>query len=86
PREVHWKLLNIVRAIENQFFVVAVNRAGKDGKVEYPGMSLVVDPWGDVMLEGSDAQEVLTASLDLSCVDSARKKIPVFADRRPELY
>ncbi|MDI3480943.1 MAG: omega-amidase [Tepidanaerobacteraceae bacterium] len=86
PREMHWKLLNIVRAIENQFFVVAVNRAGKDKKVEFPGMSLVVDPWGEVILEGSDRQEVLTASLDLSRVDHARKKIPIFEDRRPEVY
>ncbi|MCR4431012.1 MAG: carbon-nitrogen family hydrolase [Tepidanaerobacteraceae bacterium] len=86
PREIHWKLLNIVRAIENQFFVVAVNRAGKDGKEEFPGMSLVVDPWGEVLLEGSDRQEVLTATLDLSRIDHARRKITVFEDRRPELY
>lgn len=86
PREIHWKLLNIVRAIENQFFVVAVNRAGKDKSGDFPGISLVVDPWGEVLLEGSDKEEVLTATLDLSRIDHARRKITVFEDRRPELY
>lgn len=86
PREMHWKLLNIVRAIENQLFVVAVNRAGEDKSGKYPGMSLVVDPWGEVLLEGGARQEVLTATLDLSRIEHARKKITVFEDRRPELY
>jgi len=86
PREMHWKLLNIVRAIENQMFVVAVNRSGEDESGKYPGMSLVVDPWGEVLLEGGSRQEVLTATLDLSRIDHARKKITVFEDRRPELY
>lgn len=86
PREAHWKLLNIVRAIENQFFVVAVNRAGRDKSGDFPGMSLVVDPWGEVLLEGSDKQELLTTTLDLSRIDHARQKITVFEDRRPELY
>lgn len=86
PREMHWKLLNIVRAIENQFFVVAVNRVGRDKSGEYPGMSMVVDPWGEELVEGSDRQEVLTTTLYLSRVDHAREKMPVFSDRRPELY
>lgn len=86
PREMHWKLLNIVRAIENQLFVVAVNRSGEDKSGKYPGMSLVVDPWGEVLLEGDAEQEVLTTTLDLARIDHARKKITVFEDRRPELY
>jgi predicted amidohydrolase len=86
PREIHWKLLNIVRAIENQFFVVAVNRVGRDKSGEYPGMSMVVDPWGEVLIEGDDREDILTTTIDLSIVDHVRGQIPVFGDRRPELY
>jgi len=86
PREIHWKLLNIVRAIENQFFVVAVNRAGKTGTVAYPGMSMVIDPWGEILIEGDDTPDILTTVIDLNLVDKARKQHPYLFDRRPDLY
>jgi omega-amidase len=86
PREIHWKLLNIVRAIENQFFVVAVNRAGTTGNVAYPGMSMVVDPWGEALIEGDDTPDILTTVIDISLVDKARAQNPVLADRRPDVY
>ncbi|HHV19524.1 MAG TPA: carbon-nitrogen family hydrolase [Thermoanaerobacterales bacterium] len=86
PREVHWKLLNIVRAIENQFFVVAVNGAGKTGDVSYPGMSMVVDPWGEILIEGDDAPDILTTVINIGLVDRARAQNPVLSDRRPDVY
>lgn len=86
PREIHWKLLNIVRAIENQFFVVAVNRAGKTGNVVYPGMSMVVDPWGEILIEGDKTPDILTTVIDISLVDKAREQNPFLYERRPELY
>jgi len=86
PREIHWKLLNIVRAIENQFFVAAVNRAGTTRNVAYPGMSMVVDPWGDILIEGDDRPDVLTTVIDVSLVDKAREQNPFLHDRRPDLY
>jgi len=86
PREIHWKLLNIVRAIENQFFVVAVNRAGRTGNVAYPGLSMVIDPWGELLIEGDDSPDILTTVIDMSLVDKARKQTPILSDRRPDLY
>jgi omega-amidase len=86
PREIHWKLLNIVRAIENQFFVVAVNGAGKTGDVTYPGMSMVVDPWGEILIEGDDTPDILTTVIDIGLVDRARAQNPVLSDRRPDVY
>ena len=86
PWEVHWKLLNIVRAIENQFFVVAVNRAGTTGNVAYPGMSMVVDPWGGILIEGDNTPDILTTVIDIRQVDKAREQNPFFFDRRPDLY
>ncbi|MCF6096481.1 carbon-nitrogen family hydrolase [Thermovorax subterraneus] len=86
PREMHWRLLNIVRAIENQFFVVGANRVGREGKAEFPGCSIVVDPWGEVLLEADEREGVFEAVIDLSVVEQVRKRIPVFEDRRPDVY
>ena len=83
----HWRALNIARAIENLLFVVAVNRVGKDRDNVFFGHSLVVDPWGDVLAEGSEREEeLLIVDIPFERVAEIRKRIPVFADRRPECY
>jgi omega-amidase len=86
PRETHWKLLNIVRSIENQCFMVAVNRTGKDEHLYFPGMSVVVNPFGDVLIEGEGKPDVLTTMIDINVVDSVRGTFSVLEDRRPETY
>lgn len=86
PRRAHWRTLLAARAIENQCFVAACNRIGTTGTNTFFGASAVVDPWGEVVVEGGEADLVLTATIDLALVDSVRQRIPVFADRRPELY
>ncbi|MGH9356382.1 MAG: carbon-nitrogen family hydrolase [Terriglobia bacterium] len=86
-RGKHWRALNIARAIENQMFVIAVNRVGKDESDVFFGHSLVIDPWGEVLAEGSEERaEVVTADADFGSIAEIRKRIPVFADRRPECY
>ncbi|HMM19787.1 MAG TPA: carbon-nitrogen family hydrolase [Selenomonadales bacterium] len=82
----HWLTLNIARAIENQLFVIAVNRVGRDRSNEFYGHSLVVDPWGEVVAEGSDREEVLVVDVDFAAGEEMRRRMPVFADRRPECY
>jgi len=52
PRLKHWKHLLIARAIENQCFVVAVNNCGEMDGLTFCGHSLVIDPWGEVLIEG----------------------------------
>ena len=48
---------------------------------------MVVSPWGEILVQGSETnEEVLIADVDFSAVDDIRKRIPVFADRRPECY
>jgi omega-amidase len=86
PRETHFKLLNIVRSIENQCFMVAVNRTGSYRHLYYPGMSVVVNPFGEVVIEGEGNPDVLTTMIDVSLVDSARETFSVLADRRPDIY
>lgn len=85
-RAHHWRTLLMARAIENQCFVLACNRVGHDGKNAFAGHSMVVDPWGNVLTEGGEEEAVLTATVELSDVAAVRSRIPVFRDRRPDLY
>lgn len=82
----HWRSLLISRAIENQAFVVAVNRSGSDPNNVFAGHSMIIDPWGDIICEAGEEKELLLGTLDLVKVTEARSKIPVFEDRRPEYY
>ena len=86
PRLHHWRTLLQARAIENQMFVVACNRVGTSRGSEFFGHSMIISPWGDVLAEGGEEEAILTADLDLSEVERVRSAIPVFRDRRPELY
>lgn len=86
PRLHHWRSLLIARAIENQMYVVACNRMGVSGDSVFFGHSMVIDPWGEIVVEAGDEECVLTGELDLTLVDKVRATIPVFADRRPEHY
>ncbi|MUG85526.1 carbon-nitrogen family hydrolase [Paenibacillus timonensis] len=86
PRLNHWRMLLAARAIENQMYVVACNRTGKSGSDAFFGHSLIIDPWGEIVAEGGEGEEIVTGSIDLSLVDQVRRQIPVFADRRPRCY
>lgn len=86
PRLAHWRTLLRARAIENQLFVVACNRVGTSKGQTFFGHSCVIDPWGETVVEMGEEEGLETAVLDLSLVDSVRAKIPIFADRRPDLY
>ncbi|UNT55167.1 carbon-nitrogen family hydrolase [Lysinibacillus capsici] len=85
PRIDHWKTLLQARAIENQCFVIAVNRISK--KVEnFNGQSMIIQPWGEVLWVGAEDEEIAVIDVDFSIVDEVRGRITVYDDRRPELY
>lgn len=84
-RRTHWTTLLGARAIENQAFVVGVNRVGAggaEGQVAYAGDSRVVDPWGEVPAAAGDGPAILLADVDPACVREARTRFPVLRDRR----
>jgi omega-amidase len=85
-RAEHWKALLVARAIENQMYVVACNAAGETGGTTFGGGSMIVDPWGKVIVSGGEEPGLFTAEIDLDRVDAVRAKIPVMEDRRPDLY
>lgn len=68
PRLHHWRTLLMTRAIENQCFVVAANNCGTMDGLEFCGHSMIIDPWGEVLIEGSGPKDSL--SLDSSSVPS----------------
>ena len=85
--EAHWHVLLRARAIESQCFVVAAAQAGvhrtPGGQRETYGHSLVIDPWGRVLAEGSgDHPEKLEVELDLGEINKVRQQIPMAAHRR----
>lgn len=85
PRIDHWKTLLQARAIENQCFVIAVNRISR--KVEnFNGQSMIIEPWGEVLWTGSETEELAIVDVDFSKVGEVRSRIPVYDDRRPNLY
>ena len=85
-RVEHWRALLVARAIENQMYIVACNAAGVTGGTTFGGHSMIVDPWGKIVIEGGESPMLLTAEIELDMVEEIRKRIPVFADRRTDLY
>jgi omega-amidase len=76
-----WKLLLRARAIENQAFVVGVNRSGPDGNgVAYPGESAAIDYLGHTLVSLGDAAGVTTTALDAAALASFREKFPAHLD------
>jgi predicted amidohydrolase len=83
----HWKILLQARAIENQMFIAAVNCVGKTGNEIFGGASAIISPWGELLAEGdSQSDALLTADVDFDEVEHVRQIIPVFQDRRPDIY
>jgi predicted amidohydrolase len=81
-RRLHWSTLLRARAIENQAYVVGVNRVGSGGGLDYSGDSAVVDPLGEVLAAGAKAETVLLADLDSECVADTREHFRFMQDRR----
>ena len=90
-RQHHWRALLIARAIENQAFVLGVNRTGADPigtngapgqALEYAGGSISVSPTGEVLGELGGEEAVLSVELDPHVVGRWREKFPAWKDRR----
>jgi predicted amidohydrolase len=85
----HWELLLRTRATENQVFVVAAGQVGKlpRGMPDCYGHSMIVDPWGTVIAERTEADPgVVIADLDWDLLQEIRSDLPVLANRRPDAY
>jgi len=81
-KRIHaWKTLLQARAIENQCYVVGVNRVGNDGNnIHYSGESMIVDPMGEVLYTKMEDEDIFTMALDKIYLQNVREKIPFLKD------
>jgi len=85
-RFTHWITLLKARAIENQIYIIAVNRAGESKEAEFLGGSMIINPWGEVIAKAGYKEQIIKAEIDLSLIDTAKAKIDILGDRVPDLY
>ncbi len=81
PRRSHWQALLVARAVENQAYVVGVNRVGSGGGLDYAGDSRIVDPLGVVLAAGSEVEATLIAEVNPARVAETRQAFPFMQDR-----
>ena len=87
PRIEHFRTLALARAIENQSYVIASNRVGKDEDLWFCGSSAIIDPRGVVIAAASaDREELIQADLSEELVRSVRNRVQSLAHRREDLY
>jgi predicted amidohydrolase len=82
PRRDHWRTLLRARAIENQAYVVGVNRVGRGGKLDYAGDSAVVQPFGETHEADGPHEQILFHDVEPDLVAQIRARFPFLADRR----
>lgn len=86
-RRAHaWRTLLAARAIDDQAWLLGVNRIGEVDGFDHCGDTSLLDPWGKVVATLADKPGVVTGEIDPTVVRQARKRFRFLADRRPELY
>jgi predicted amidohydrolase len=81
-RREHWMALLRARAIENQAYVVGVNRVGDGGRLHYCGDSMIIDPFGEIVARAVDTETIISANVDRDRVRAIRAEYPFLQDRR----
>jgi omega-amidase len=84
-RASHWRMLLAARAIENQAYVIGLNRCGVDPLWNYSGRSQIVSPHGEVIADAMQGEAVITAELSLDGLREYRRAFPALTDMRKEL-
>lgn len=87
PRLDHWVTLNKARAIENTAYIVAVNQCGRvNPKRQNVGMSMLVNPWGDIVASAGGDEGVFLGEIDFDYLRKIREEFPVLDDRNLDAY
>jgi predicted amidohydrolase len=81
-RQHHWRTLLIARAIENQAFVIGVNRCGSDPHLDYSGGSMALGPKGEILAELGDEERIESVEIDPEKLRSWRGEFPAWRDAR----
>lgn len=87
PKYDHWVTIHKARAIENLAYIIAVNQCGRvDIKRQNLGMSMVINPWGDIIASAGTDEGVMMAQIDMEYLKKIREGFPVLNDRCLEAY
>lgn len=83
----HWTLLQRARAVDNQLYVAGVSPA-RDEQASYISYahSSIVDPWGEVLVEADETEQIIAAEIDTSIIEQVRNQIPIRKQRRQDMY
>jgi len=84
-RIAHWVRLLQARAIENQAYIVGVNRIGQDPYYRYTGRSLIIDFNGEIVRDAGEQEGAIQAQLDLETLSKYRQGLPFLQDMHPGL-
>jgi len=84
PRLAHYRTLLRARAIENQCYMIAVNRVGpeEENGAQFFGHSSIIDPWGETVIEVGETEGIFTVTLDLTKVQQVRRTMPALDGMR----
>jgi predicted amidohydrolase len=84
---LHWELLMRSRAVDNQVFVLAAGSAfNPDSSYQAWGHSMIVDPWGKIIAQTGDEENIVLADLDFSIVEQVRRELPLLKHRKEDIY
>ncbi|MBS7604988.1 MAG: carbon-nitrogen hydrolase family protein [Candidatus Bathyarchaeia archaeon] len=86
PYLPQWRIATNARALENQVWLVSVNRVGRDELFTYFGRSRVIDPYGACIYECGGEEELATVRIDLKRAEEFKKTLNFLGDRRPATY
>lgn len=81
-RQRHWDVLLRARAIENQCYVVGVNRVGEGGGLTFTGGSAIIDPAGEVLVSGGQSEGLVIADIEPERVRDVRSSMPFLSQRK----
>lgn len=83
----HWDLIHRIRAVDNQVYVIASSPAREKGaRYEAYGHSMIVDPWGEIVCQADEDDQVIIGEIDPEKIDQVRRNLPLLSHRRPDLY
>lgn len=85
-RTFHLHTLTTARAIENQMYVVCCNSCGVAEETVFGGSSVIINPLGKILAKAGETEQIITADCDMGVTSQIRENIPVFRDRREDLY
>ncbi|CAH1992902.1 unnamed protein product [Acanthoscelides obtectus] len=83
---IHWELLQRSRALDNQVYVFAISPARNETGYIAWGHSQITSPWGKVIAQADAKEEIVHADIDLNECDEVRQQIPIFEQRRTDIY